>query len=226
MAGAPSQLDLLDPKPEMKNWHGKPVPSTMLKSQNDALIRGSARVFASPRTFRRYGQSGTEFSDYIPHMGTVADELCVVRSMHTDVANHTPGQLLMNCGMPTLGHPSAGSWVTYGLGSENRNLPGFVVLTSNSGKGIDAGAANWSNGFLPSEFRGVTFRAQGDPVLHLTNPSGVSTATQRARLDALRDLNQLHLDSVGDSEIASRIAAYGNGISLAGRRPRVARLFE
>ena len=219
MAGGPSQLDLLDPKPGMKKWHGKPVPESMLKNQNDALIRGSARVFASPRTFRRYGQSGVEFSDYLPQLGKVADELCVVRSMHTDVANHTPGQLLMNCGMPTLGHPSAGSWVSYGLGSENRNLPGFVVLTSSSGKGIDAGAANWSNGFLPSEFRGVTFRAQGDPVLHLTNPKGVSAATQRARLDALRDLNQLHLDSVGDPEIASRIASYEMAFRLQSSAP-------
>ncbi len=208
MAGAPSQLDLMDPKPEMKKWHGQPVPASMLKNQEDALIRGSARVFASPRRFQRYGRSGIEFSDYVPSLGTVADDLCVIRSMHTDVANHTPGQLLMNSGMPTPGHPSAGSWITYGLGSENRNLPGFVVLTSSSGKGIDAGAANWSNGFLPSEYRGVTFRAQGDPVLHLTSPNGVSAATQRARLDAVRDLNHMHLDRVGDPAIASRIASY------------------
>ena len=221
MPGAPSQLDLLDPKPVMKKYHGQPVPAHMLKGLDDALIRGSARVFASPRTFRKYGQSGMEYSDYIPHLGRIADDICLVRSMHTDVANHTPGQLLMNSGHSIFGHPSMGSWVTYGLGSENRNLPGFVVMTSNSGKGIDAGTANWSSGFLPSEHRGVTFRASADPVLHLRNPKGVSDATQRARIDALGDLNRIRQAKVGDPEIASRIAAYEMAYRMQSAAPEL-----
>ena len=208
MPGAPSQLDLMDPKPAMQKYHGQPVPAHMLDGLDDGLIRGSARIFASPRTFRQYGQSGMAYSDYIPHLGKIADDICLIRSMHTDIANHTPAQLLMNCGLPIFGHPSMGSWVSYGLGSENQNLPGFVVMTSNSGSGIDAGTANWSSGFLPSEHRGVTFRASADPVLHLRSPKGVSAASQRARLDAIGDLNRIHQTKVGDPEIASRIAAY------------------
>ena len=147
MAGGPSQVDLLDPKPEMRRWHGQPVPPSVLAGLPDPVIRGSARVFASPRTFRRHGRAGIELSDYLPHLGTVADELCVVRSMRTDISDHTPAQLLMNCGSQLFGNPCMGSWVTYGLGSESQDLPGFVVMTSNSGKGIDAGTANWSSGF-------------------------------------------------------------------------------
>ena len=208
MPGAPSQLDLLDPKPAMKKYHGQPVPEHMLENLDDALIRGSARVFASPRTFKRYGQSGIAYSDYIPHLGKIVDDICLIRSMNTDVSNHTPGQLLMNSGHQIFGHPSMGSWVTYGLGSENQNLPGFIVMTSNSGSGIDAGTANWANGFLPSEYRGVTFRAAADPVLYLRSPKGVNDVTQRARLDTLGDLNRIHQEKTGDPEIASRIAAY------------------
>ena len=221
MPGAPSQLDLLDPKPVMKKYHGQPVPAHMTDGLDDALIRGSARVFASPRTFKRYGQNGMAYSDYIPHLGKIADDVCLIRSMHTDVSNHTPGQLLMNCGLPNFGHPSMGSWVTYGLGSENRNLPGFIVMTSNSGSGIDAGTANWSNGFLPSELRGVTFRAAADAVLHLRNPKGVSAATQRARLDALGDLNRIRQAKTGDPEIASRIAAYELAFRMQSAAPEL-----
>jgi hypothetical protein len=132
----------------------------------------------------------------------------MVRSMYTSSSNHDPGQLLMNCGTPLFGHPSMGSWVTYGLGSVSQNLPGFVVLLSNSGKGVDGGSALWSNGFLPSTYRGVTFRSQGDPILHLSNPAGVTPAMQRARLTAIRELNGLRREQTGDDEIASRIAAY------------------
>jgi hypothetical protein len=221
MPGAPSQLDLLDPKPVMKKYHGQLVPAHMLDNLDDALIRGSARVFASPRTFKQYGQSGIPFSDYLPHLGRIADDICLVRSMHTNVANHTPGQLLMNCGQQIFGHPSMGSWVTYGLGSENRNLPGFVVMTSNSGSGIDAGTANWSNGFLPSEHRGVTFRASGDPVLNLSNPKGISATSQRARLDAMADLNRQRLARIGDPEIASRIAAYEMAFRMQSAAPEL-----
>lgn len=208
MAGAPSQVDLVDPKPAMQKYHGQPVPAHMLAGLNDVVIKNSATVFASPRTFQRYGQSGMDFSDFLPHTGSIADDLCMVRSMHTDVNEHHSAQLMMNCGVPMLGHPCMGSWVSYGLGSECDNLPGFVVLTSSSGKGIDGGSSLWSNGFLPSQYRGVTFRSSGDPVLFLSNPPGITNESQRARLDAMRDLNELHHADTGDYEIASRIASY------------------
>lgn len=208
MAGAPSQVDLLDPKPQMQKYHGQPVPESLLADLDDPVIKSSATVMASPRTFRQYGESGMHFSDFLPHMGQVADELCMVRSMWTDVSEHHSAQLFMNCGVPRFGHPCMGSWVSYGLGSECNDMPGFVVLTSDSGKGIDGGSSNWSNGFLPSEYRGVTFRGQGDPVLFLSNPPGVSERTQRARLDAIADLNRMHLAETGDAEIASRMDAY------------------
>jgi len=208
MSGAPSQLDLFDPKPELKRLHGQPIPESFLKTLDDPLIKGSARAFASPRTFKQYGESGLEFSDYVPHLGSVADEFCMVRSLHTHVSNHHPAQQIMNCGVPRFGHPSMGSWVTYGLGSEANNLPGFVVLLSNSGSGVDGGSSLWTNGFLPSYYRGVTFRSQGDPILHLSNPDGINAQIQRARLNALGDLNRQRFETTGDSEINSRIAAY------------------
>jgi hypothetical protein len=208
MAGAPSQYDLIAPKPIMTKWHGNPVPDHFLEGLQDPLMKSTAQVFASPRTFKQYGESGMHFSDFLPHTGTIADEICMVHSMHTDVSNHHPAQLLMNCGVPRFGHPAMGSWVSYGLGSECDNLPGFVVLTSDSGKGIDGGSSNWSNGFLPSSHRGVTFRSKGDGVLYLSNPDGVGQESQRARINALGDLNRHHLAETGDREIASRIAAY------------------
>ena len=225
MSGAPSQLDLMDPKPAMQKWHGQPMPVSMLGNSQDAAFQGfrsSSRVMASPRTFQKYGKSGMEFSDFLPHMGSVADDLCLIRSLHTDVSNHDPAQLLMNCGSPLAGHPSMGSWVNYGLGSVSQDLPGFVVLmSSSSGKGVDGGAANWSNGFLPSSYRGVTFRSSGDPVLHLSNPRGISAATQRTRLDVLRDLNQQHLQATGDLEIASRIESYELAFRMQSAAPEL-----
>ena len=208
MAGAPSQLDLFDPKPKLKELHGKPVPASFLKGLDDALIRGSARLFASPRKFRKHGECGMEFSDYLPNLANCADDFCMIRSMTTDVSNHHPGQLLANCGVPRFGFPSMGSWVTYGLGSESRNLPAFVVLLSNNGPGDLGGTALWDNAFLPSAFRGVTFRGRGDPILHLSSPKGVTSAMQRERLQAIVDLNRLRYLQKPDPEITSRIAAY------------------
>ena len=208
MAGAPSQLDLFSPKPKLRQLHGQPVPASVLEGLDDKLIKGSARVFASPRKFRKHGACGMEFSDYLPTLASCADELCMIRSMHTSVSNHHPGQLLMNCGAPRFGLPSMGSWVTYGLGSESQNLPGFVVMLSRNGPGDLGGSALWDNAFLPSEHRGVTFRAQGDPILHLSNPAGVTPGMQRQRLEAILDLNRLRRRQHPDPEISSRIAAY------------------
>jgi hypothetical protein len=208
MSGGPSHLDLFDPKPKLNQLHGQAVPSSFLETLADPVIKGDARCFGSPRSFRRYGQSGMQFSDYVQHLGSCADDLCMVRSMYTTTSNHDPGQLLMQCGSTLFGHPCMGSWVTYGLGSESQNLPGFVVLLSNSGEGVDGGTALWSNGFLPSNYRGVTFRSQGDPILHLSNPDGLSVEMQLQRLKAITRLNSARFEKTGDPEITARIEAY------------------
>ena len=208
MSGGPSQMDLFDPKPELQKLHGQPVPESFLKGINDALIKTTAQVMASPRTFQKYGEAGIEFSDLLPHLGGCADDLCMIRTVHTDVSNHHPAQMLMNSGSTMFDRPSMGAWVTYGLGSESKNLPGYVVLLSNSGKGVDGGSSLWTNGILPSTYQGVTFRSRGEAILYLSNPDGISQSTQRNRLDAIRDLNGLRFDQNGDPEIASRIASY------------------
>ncbi len=206
MEGGPSQLDLFDPKPELAKWDGKPLPDSLTKNLQLAFIKPTAAVLASRRQFRQYGNSGIEISDYMPHLGTVADDITMVRSMHTEAFNHHPGQLMLFAGTLQVGRPSLGAWVTYGLGSESQNLPGFVVLSS--GAGTSGGESNFSSGFLPSTYAGTMFRGSGDPILYLSNPAGVSRETQRASLDALRDLNQEHLVKTGDMEIASRINSY------------------
>jgi hypothetical protein len=209
MMGGPSQLDLLDPKPGMAAWHGQPIPSSLVSAKKSATGGVLETVMASPQTFRPRGQSGIEISDLLPHTAAIADELCVIRSMHCEQSNHDPAQLLLNCGSPLFGHPSMGAWVNYGLGSVSHNLPGYLVLLSDDGHGLEgAGSSVWGNGFMPSTFRGVSFRRSGDPVLHLASPRGISPQIQRARLDALRDLNTAHQQHTGDAEISARIAAY------------------
>ncbi|HYO84827.1 MAG TPA: DUF1501 domain-containing protein [Bryobacteraceae bacterium] len=206
MEGGPSQMDLFDPKPELQKWHGKPLPPSMTRDLKLAFIKPTAAVLGSPREFKQYGESGMYFSDYVPHMASVADEWCMVRSMATDAFNHHPGQLLLFTGSTQFGRPTLGAWSLYGLGSESRNLPGFAVLSS--GVGTSGGASNFSSGFLPSVYQGTTLRSSGEPILYLTNPAGVTPETQRAALDAVRDLNQMHQTETGDVEIASRIASY------------------
>ncbi len=208
MSGAPSQFDLFTPKPELTRLHQQRVPESFLRNLEDPLIKGSAQIFASPRKFARHGRCGMDFSDYVPHLASCADDLCMVRSLRTNVSNHHPAQLLMNCGVPLFGHPSMGSWVTYGLGSEADELPGFVVLLSNSGEGVDGGSSLWNNGFLPSQYCGVNFRSEGDPILHLTTPDGISRREHRLRLDAIKELNLLRMQQTADSEVESRIASY------------------
>jgi uncharacterized protein (DUF1501 family) len=206
MEGGPSQMDLFDPKPELQKWHGKSLPPSLTKDLKLAFIKPTAAVLASPREFKQYGQSGMTFSDYLPHTSQVADNLCMVRSMHTDAFNHHPGQLLLFTGSMQFGRPTMGSWAVYGLGSESKNLPAFAVLAS--GVGTSGGASNFSSGFLPSLYQGTLLRSSGDPILYLSNPEGVSREQQRAALDAVRDLNQERLAETGDTEIASRIASY------------------
>lgn len=206
MEGAPSQMDLFDPKPELRRWHGKPLPASMTKDLKLAFIKPTASVLASPFEFSRHGQSGMELSELLPHTAACADDICLIRSMHSEAFNHHPGQLFLFSGHMIGGRPSMGAWVTYGLGSECRDLPGFVVLSS--GVGTSAGADNFTNGFLPSTYAGTPLRNTGDPILYLTNPKGVNRESQRARLDVLKELNEEHEAATGDVEIASRIQAY------------------
>ena len=204
--GAPSQMDLFDPKPELTRWHGQSLPPSMTKDMKLAFIKPTAKILASPRKFAPCGQSGVELSDLIPHMSKHADDICLIRSMHSDAFNHHPGQLLLFSGNMTGGRPSMGAWASYGLGSESKNLPAFVALQS--GPGSSAGSELWTNGFLPSLYQGTVLRSSGDPILYLSNPQGLSAESQRARLDALKDLNAEHLERTGDAEIASRIHSY------------------
>src|SRR5262245_50422138 len=185
LEGAPSQLDLWDPKPKLNEMHGQKLPDSMTEKVRFAFIqKEGARLLGSPRKFTKHGQCGMELSDFLPHFATCADDVCLIRSMHTEAFNHHPGQLMMNCGVPTFGRPSMGSWITYGLGSESQNLPGYVVLTA--GRGTSGGATSWTSGFLPTTYQGVLFRGQGEPVLNLNNPAGLTDGMQRRTIETLR----------------------------------------
>ncbi len=206
-AGAPSHLDLFDPKPKLNELHGKPMPDEQLKDVRFAFIKkDSVRLMGSKRRFKPYGECGTEFSDFLPHIGSCADDILLVRSLYSEQFNHHPGQLLMQCGRASFGLPTIGSWLSYGLGSETRDLPGYVVLTS--GRGSSGGATLWQSGFLPSVYAGVRFRTSGEPVLNLSNPSGLPPQLQRQGLDVLGEVNRNRLAQQRDPEIASRIASY------------------
>lgn len=207
MAGAPSHIDLFDPKPVLKERHGEPLPKSMLEEVRFAFIKkDKALLQGSPFEFKKHGESGMELSELLPHLGGVADDLLLVRSLHSEQFNHHPGQLMMQCGRGTFGLPTMGAWLTYGLGSESQNLPGYVVLSS--GRGSSGGATLWQSGFLPSTYAGVLFRNQGEPVLNLSNPGGIPQELQRQGLDVLRDVNQQRYSEVRDPEIAARIASY------------------
>ncbi len=219
MEGAPSQMDLFDPKPALQKWNGHSLPPSMTKDLKLAFIKPTAAVLASPRQFKPFGQCGMELSDIIPHTSTCADDICLVRSMYSDAFNHHPGQLMLFSGSIQTGRPTFGAWTLYGMGSEARNLPGFVVLTS--GVGTSGGSDNFSSGFLPSIYAGTVFRNSGDPILYLSNPPGISTATQRNRLDAIRDLNQEHLAKEEDVEIASRIHSYELAFRMQSSAPEL-----
>ena len=220
MAGAPSHVDLFDPKPKLNELNGQPLPKDMAANVRFAFIKkASAVLMGSKRKFKPYGQCGMEFSDLLPNIGSVSDEIALIRSMHTDQFNHHPGQLMMNTGSPLFGRPSMGSWLAYGLGSASKNLPSYVVLTA--GRGSSGGASHWSRGFLPSNYQGVLFRNQGDPVLNLGNPPGISREMQHYGLDAINDLNRMRHSAVGDPEIASRIASYELAFRMQSAAPEL-----
>ncbi|REJ92249.1 MAG: DUF1501 domain-containing protein, partial [Planctomycetota bacterium] len=177
MAGAPSQLELFDSKPELTRMEGKPIPPSVYGDQRYAFIQPDAAVLGPRYKFARHGESGAELSEMLPHLAKVADDVCIIRSMHTDQFNHAPAQIFLNTGFAQPGRPSFGSWVLYGLGCETQNLPAFVVMST--GSGISGGSANWSSGFLPTVYSGVRFRNQGDPTLHVSSPPRVDTQLQR-----------------------------------------------
>jgi uncharacterized protein (DUF1501 family) len=207
MEGAPSQMDLFDPKPELQKWHGKPLPASMTKDLKLAFIKPTATVMGSPFQFSKQGQSGVELNaELLPGLSSISDDICLVRSMYSEAFNHHPGQLFLFTGSMIGGRPTMGAWLTYGLGSESQNLPGFVVLAS--GVGTSAGSDNWSSGFLPTTYAGTVFRSKGEPILYLSNPKGITPETQRLRLDLLKELNEEHQEKTGDAEIAARIHSY------------------
>ncbi len=206
MEGGPSQMDLFDPKPALAKWHGTPLPPSLTKDLKFAFIKPNAKVLGCKRPFAKYGQSGAEFSDWVAAWEPIADEMCIVRSLHTDAFNHQPADQILFTGHMLPGRPTLGSWLLYGLGSESRNLPGFVVLSS--GKSNMSQGAHWSSGFLPSSLQGVQFRRSGDPVLYVSNPEGVSADQQTQDFNLISQLNRAHLEKTGDREIASRMASY------------------
>ena len=207
MAGSPPHLDLLDYKPELVRRNGQDCPQEFLRGRRFAFTSGVPKLLGTPRTYCQHGQSGAWISDALPNLASIADELCIIKSMYTEQFNHAPAELLLFTGSPQFGRPGMGSWVTYGLGSENQNLPGFIVLVS-SGTFPSAGSAVWSNGFLPSVFQGVQCRSQGDPVLYVSNPRGMDRTMRRHTLDALRDLNEMQAAELGSPETRTRIAQY------------------
>src|SRR6266700_6744729 len=203
LAGAPSQLDLFDFKPTLAKYDGKPVPQEVVMGQKYAFIKPDAALYATEFKFAKHGQCGAELSEALPHLSEVVDDVAIVKAMTTDAFNHAPGQVLMQTGSTQFGRPCLGSWVLYGLGSEAQNLPGFVVL--NSAGGLSGGASLFVSGFLPTVYQGVPFRKTGDPVLFLSDPSGINNKMQRRTLDLIKELNEQHLGAVGDPEIVIRI---------------------
>jgi hypothetical protein len=205
-AGAPSQLELYDPKPELAKRNGQLPPPELLQGYRAAFINPNSALLGGKFGFAPHGKCGMELSEVLPQIAGIADQMVLIRSMQTDAVNHAPAQIMMNSGSQQFGRPSLGSWTLYGLGSESKDLPGFVVLTS--AKGTSGGASNYGSGFLPTTFSGTPFRSTGDPVLYLSNPKGVDGQAQRDSIDAIAKLNRMTLDEVGDPEIASRIQSY------------------
>jgi len=220
MAGAPSHLELFDNKPQLTKFDGQLPPAELLKGYRAAFINPNSKLLGPKFKFARHGKSGQEISELLPHLATIADDIAIVRSMTTDAFNHAPGQILMNTGSQQFGRPSLGSWALYGLGTETRDLPGFIVFSSGK-KGPSGGNSNWGSGFLPTVYNGVQFRNAGDPVLYLSNPDGVDNGLQERSLQAINKLNRLHFHSVGDPEISARISAFEMAFRMQSSAPEI-----
>jgi len=219
MAGAPSQLELFEDKPKLRELDGKPIPPSVIAGQRYAFIQPDAAVLAPQFSFQKHGESGAELSDRLPHLAKVVDDIAIVKSVHTEQFNHSPAQLFFNTGSGIPGRPSMGSWLSYGIGSDADDLPSFVVLKS--GGNLSGGAAMWSAGFLPTTHAGVPFRETGDPILHVSNPPGYDMKAQRDSLDLIRKLNQRQLDTVGDPEIETRINTYEMAYRMQSAAPEL-----
>ena len=208
MAGSPSQLELFDHKPALGKLHDTECPQEYLEGKRFAFIRGVPKMLGPQSQFQQHGDTGQTISEHLPRIASHADDLCVIRSVNTDQFNHSPAQLFMHTGNPLLGYPAMGSWVTYGLGTENKDLPGFVVLSS-GGKTPSAGKSLWGSGFLPTVYQGVQCRTDGgDPILFLSNPDGLDRSTRRKTLDAIEELNRFQHETIGDPETLTRISQY------------------
>ena len=218
MGGGPSQFEMFDYKPTLERLDGTLPPADLLKGYRAAFINPNSKLLGPKYKFAKHGESGAELSELLPHTASVADELCIVRSMKTDAFDHAPAQLMMSTGTQQFGRPSMGSWVIYGLGSQSRDLPAYIVFNSGK-KGPSAGAGNWNSGFLPTVYSGVEFRSGGDPVLYLSNPGGVDQKMQRQTLDAVNALNRGRLQAVGDPEIATRINSYEMAFRMQASAP-------
>ena len=221
-AGAPSHLELFDHKPELTRLDGTLPPADLLEGYRAAFINPNSALLGPKYSFSRHGHTGMELSQILPHTSTIADDICLVRSMHTEAVNHAPAQIMMNTGAQQFGRPCFGSWTLYGLGSESDDLPGYVVL--NSAGGTSGGASNYGCGFLPTSYGGIPFRNTGDPILYLSNPAGFDKQTQRASLDSLRRLNELALADVNDPQIAGRIQSYETAYRLQTSAPELMEL--
>ena len=219
MAGAPSQLDLFDYKPELTKLEGKPLPPSVIGGQRYAFIRPDAAVLGPRFKFQKHGQSGAELSEMLPHLAKIVDEICLIKSVSTDQFNHAPAQIFFNTGFQQPGRPCLGSWALYGLGAETQELPAFVVMST--GSGLSGGSALWSSGFLPTIYTGTVFRKKGDPILNVSNPPGVDARLQRDTLDLVAALNRDALAQVGDPEITTRLANYEMAFRLQTSAPEL-----
>src|SRR6188768_3570040 len=220
MAGAPSQLELFDYKPDLQKLDGLDCPQSLLEGKRFAFIRGVPKMLGPQATFKQYGESGIWLSNYLPHFSSIVDDVAIIKSVTTDQFNHAPAQLFMHTGFPRLGRPSIGAWVTYGLGTENQNLPGYVVLTS-GGNDPDAGKSAWGSGFLPSVYQGVQCRSEGDPVLFMNDPQGMDRDLRRASIDAINKINQHQHEQYKDPETLSRISQYEMAYKMQIAAPEV-----
>lgn len=220
LTGSPPHLDLYDYKPELVKRDGQDCPASFLEGKRFAFTKGTPKLLGTRRTFKQHGKGGLWLSDAVPHLHGVADEMCVIKSMNTDQFNHAPAELFVYTGSPRPGRPSIGSWVTYGLGTENENLPGYVVLIS-SGVQPNGGKNSFGSGFLPSVFQGVQCRSKGDPVLYVSDPKGMDRKTRRMSLDTLNELNEIQAQELGHPETRTRIAQYELAYRMQASVPEV-----
>lgn len=220
MAGGPSQLEMFDFKPKLQELEGKVIPESYVEGKQFAFLKKDAKLLGTRRKFKKHGESGMELSEVVPHLAEVADDITVLKSMKTDVFNHGPAKLFMNTGTQQFGRPSMGAWVTYGIGSESQNLPGFVVLQSGP-RGPRGGAPLWGSGFLPTTYQGVPFLNGADPILNLSSPSGINSERQSEFIDTVNQLNSLRLEKTRDPEIATRISAYEMAYRMQSSAPEL-----